>query len=186
MLEELNERIKECRKCRLWKFRKNAVPGMGNPEARIMLIGEAPGAKEDETGLPFVGKAGKLLDEILAELGFDRTKLYITNVVKCRPPHNRDPFEDEILACKPYLDAQIGAIKPLKIVCLGRIAARVVFKKFGVSFDGLSSDHGVIKKINTLWGTLLLMATYHPAAALYNPSLRSKIKEDLKEILVRA
>jgi len=120
-LQEIAEQVRNCRKCDLWKTRKNAVPGEGNPHAEIMFVGEAPGENEDIEGKPFVGAAGKLLTKLITEvLGLKREDVFITNVVKCRPPQNRDPTEEEMTACSPYLRMQIDIIKPKLIVTLGR------------------------------------------------------------------
>ena len=180
-LEELNEIIKKCKKCDLYKYRKNAVPGEGPKNAKIMLVGEAPGRFEDIKGKPFVGAAGKLLDEILEIVGINRNDVYITNVVKCRPPNNRDPTEEEIKKCSPYLDMQISMIKPKLIICLGRHSSKYLIEKFGGKFPSISSIHGKVFKFDTLIGSFYLIPTYHPAAAIYNPSLKNSIIDDMKE-----
>lgn len=178
-LARINAEVSNCRKCPLYLSRKKAVPGEGNPRAEVMLIGEAPGRVEDETGRPFVGAAGKLLDELLHEIGISRGNLYITNVVKCRPPNNRDPTEEEINACKPYLIRQIAAVRPRKIITLGRHSTRVILSLNGLSFSELTKVRGKVFKINIAGVNADVYPTYHPAAALYNPSVRSVIKEDL-------
>jgi len=185
-LEDIERRIESCRKCDLWKLRTKPVPGSGNPKARLMLIGEAPGYWEDQKGLPFVGRAGKLLDELLGSIGLSRNDVYITNIVKCRPPENRDPTEDEIRACAPYLDAQIDAIRPKVIAPLGRHSMRYVLMKFGFKPEPISRIHGKVFEARTLIGRIRIVPLYHPAAALYNPRLRDTLFEDfvrLRELL---
>ena len=122
VLDKLNEQIRKCRKCRLWKDAKNAVPGEGPPNAMVMLVGQNPGAEEDKTGKPFVGRAGKFLNKVLAENGFNREELFITNLVKHTSPQNRKPLPDEIAACAPYLEEQIKAVKPKLVVLMGAVA----------------------------------------------------------------
>ena len=178
-LAKINAEVNNCRKCPLYLSRRKAVPGEGNPRAEVMLIGEAPGRVEDETGKPFVGAAGKLLDELLREIGVNRSSLYITNVVKCRPPNNRDPTEEEINACKPYLIRQIMAVRPRKIITLGRHSTRVILSLNGLSFSELTKVRGKVFKVNIAGINADVYPTYHPATALYNPSVRSVIKEDL-------
>ena len=180
-IKELNEAIKKCKKCDLYKHRKNAVPGEGPENAKIMFVGEAPGRFEDIQGKPFVGAAGKLLNEILQISGIKREEVYITNIVKCRPPNNRDPTEDEIKKCSPYLDLQISLIKPKLIFTLGRHSSRYLIEKFGGKFPSISSTHGKVFKFNTLIGNFYIIPVYHPAAAIYNPVLKNSIIEDIKE-----
>lgn len=177
ILKLYEEKIKNCTKCELHKNRTNFVFSSGNPYARVILIGEAPGYEEDKKGLPFVGKAGKLLTKILEELNIGREKdVYIANVIKCRPPNNRDPNDKEILACKPYLDFQIKIIKPSLLVALGRYSAGLLSNK---PYDRVLKNRGKI--IESIYKIPLLI-TYHPAAALRNPSLEVIIKSDLEKI----
>ncbi len=178
----LIEEIMNCRKCPLHKTRKNPVPGDGDPQADIVFVGEAPGEREDLMGKPFVGAAGKFLDHLLGLVGLDRSKVYITNIVKCRPPGNRDPREEEIEACIPYLWRQIKLIKPKMIVALGRHAARTLYGRAGLKWTNMTRDHGRIVEAVLEGNRVLLAVTYHPAAALYNPRLRSKLEEDFKKI----
>lgn len=174
-LENLHARIRKCRKCRLWKTRKNAVPGEGNPNAEIMLVGQAPGRTEDATGRPFVGRAGKLLTELLAESGLKRNKVFITSVIKCFPPRNRIPKKDEIRACNPYIRKQIELIKPKTIVLLGNVAIKTVLGDAGK----LDKIHG--KKI--VRKGITYIPTYHPAAGIRFPEIRRKIRMDFKNQL---
>lgn len=177
-LEEIANQIKICQKCPLSKNRTKAVPGEGNPQAELMFIGEGPGQQEDLQGRPFVGAAGKLLEEMLNSIKLKKEDVFITNVVKCRPPGNRDPFPDEIETCWPYLVEQIKIIKPKLIVTLGRHA----LEKF-IPGLGISQVHGQAKRreIPEL-GKLIFYPLYHPAAALYQGNLKETLEEDFKKI----
>jgi len=178
-LEKLSLQIKSCEKCPLYKNRKNAVPGEGNWRNRIILIGEAPGFNEDEQGRPFVGKAGKLLEVFLSSVGKKREEVFITNVVKCRPPNNRQPEEEEIKICTSlYLDKQIELIKPKLIVCLGNVSANYIFKKFGLKFESMNKQHGKVFSVSNLFIQTKIIATYHPAAILRNQNLMTAAKAD--------
>jgi len=180
LLEKINEEIKSCKKCPLSETRINAVPGSGNEKAKIMFIGEAPGRNEDIQGLPFVGAAGKFLDELLNEINLSRNDVFITNVAKCRPPNNRDPTKEEIEMCHGYLDRQIEIINP-KIICtLGRFSMEYILDKFNISHGSITISHGKIFEIKNLFGKFLIIPMYHPAAALYNPNLKDTIREDFK------
>ncbi|MFQ6095626.1 MAG: uracil-DNA glycosylase family protein, partial [Candidatus Bathyarchaeia archaeon] len=140
----IEEEVRSCRRCGLWKNRKRAVPGEGSLDASIVFIGEAPGYWEDVKGRPFVGAAGKLLDEMLSKAGFSRSEVYITNILKCRPPRNRDPLPDEIERCTPYLDRQLQIIKPRLIVTLGRHSAKHILSKLGYKISGITRTRGKI------------------------------------------
>jgi DNA polymerase len=168
-LEEIAAGIRECRRCELYKTRTQAVPGEGPADARVMLIGEAPGWNEDQQGRPFVGAAGKFLEELLGAAGLSRGDVFITNIVKSRPPGNRDPLPDEIAACVPWLERQIEVIDPEVIVTLGRFS-------MGQWFPGerISRIHGQPKRV----GRRLIVPMYHPAAALHQQALRETILED--------
>jgi len=172
-LTQLYDQIRVCQKCDLAKGRTNAVPGEGPENAEIMMIGEAPGFHEDRQGRPFVGAAGNLLDELLAIINLKRDQIYICNVLKCRPPQNRDPQPDEMDACKPYLDQQIELIKPKIIITISRFAMARWFAD-----KKISEIHGKPKK----FGNLVVLPMYHPAAALHQPSLRRTLEEDFKKI----
>ncbi|GAB6946586.1 type-4 uracil-DNA glycosylase [Vulcanisaeta sp. JCM 16161] len=183
--DELVNLMLNCTKCKLHLSRRRVVPGEGPLNAKIMIIGEAPGEKEDEEGRPFVGAAGQLLTKLLNSVGIRREEVYITNVVKCRPPNNRDPEPDEIEACRPYLVTQILMIRPQIIVCLGRHSAREILTMAGYpekSVSNISSIRGKVfsAKLGDL--NVKVLPTYHPAAALYNPRLRSIIEEDLRKV----
>ena len=172
--ESLTRECMDCRECALSQTRRHVVFGVGNPQAEILLVGEGPGANEDQQGIPFVGKAGMLLDDMLAIIGLDRTKVYITNIVKCRPPNNRDPMNVEQDACIGYLRRQMALIRPKILVCLGRIAAmRLIDPKFRIT-----KDHGVWFDVDGMRMTAL----YHPSALLRDPGKRPETFDDLKSL----
>ncbi len=173
MLREVAVEVSTCSKCNLCKGRTKAVPGEGIPSAKILFIGEGPGFHEDKQGRPFVGPAGQFLDELLGSISLRRSDVFITNVVKCRPPNNRDPLPEEIKACDNYLDRQIAAIQPQVIVTLGRYS---MTKFFGN--EKISSVHGRARKVNGR----ICIAMYHPAAGLHQASLKDVIREDFKKI----
>jgi len=174
-LDKIRDRILSCQLCRLSKTRTNAVPGEGSYSAEIMFIGEGPGASEDEQGIPFCGASGKFLDEMLASIDLDRSKVFITNTVKCRPPGNRDPEDDEKQICRPYLERQTELINPKIIVCLGRHAAASMLP----GQPSISSIHGkALKRPNGI----VYLPLYHPAAALHNGGLRSTLLGDFQKI----
>lgn len=172
-LLELYEQIRTCTKCDLANGRTNAVPGEGPADAEIMFIGEAPGFHEDREGRPFVGAAGKYLDELLASIGMQREQVYICNVIKCRPPQNRDPLPEEMEACRPYLDRQIELINPRVILTISRFAMARWFPD-----KKISEIHGKPKRI----GNRVIVPMYHPAAALHQPSLKRVLEEDFKRV----
>lgn len=172
--ETLKTECLNCRACALAETRTNVVFGDGATDAEILFIGEGPGQNEDEQGIPFVGRAGQLLDDMLEIIGLDRTKVYIANTVKCRPPKNRDPLNVEQDACIGWLRRQTQLLKPKLIVCLGRIAAKEIIRE---DFK-ITSEHGQ-------WfqrGGVQMMAMYHPAALLRDPSKKPETFEDLKSL----
>lgn len=173
--EELEEKCGNCEKCPLSATRTNCVFGVGNRNARLMFVGEAPGENEDKQGIPFVGRAGQLLDKYLEAVGIDRDSVYIANILKCRPPQNRDPLPEEEDACLDYLREQVRLIKPEIIVCLGRVSAlRLISPDFRIS-----KDHGKWYKK----GTFEITAVYHPSFLLRNPpGKREEMLTDMKEI----
>ena len=172
-LVAIESRVRICQLCALADTRKNAVPGAGRPDADIMLIGEGPGYHENEQGLPFVGAAGKLLDELLAAIGLNREDVYITNVLKCRPPGNRDPQPEEIDACRAYLDRQIELIDPAVIVTLGRFPMARWFPGARIS-----AIHGQPMRI----GARVVVPMFHPAAALHQPKYRPMLHQDFQQL----
>ncbi len=171
-LTELRHKVESCTMCDISKSRKNIVFGEGNEKANLMLVGEAPGREEDIQGRPFVGMAGQLLDRILQAIGFERDEVYICNILKCRPPNNRDPNPDEIDRCLPFLLRQIDFIKPRLILTLGRIAAQILLRKE----EPLNRLRGKIHDYNKM----SLIVTYHPAALLRNPQWKRLVWEDVK------
>jgi uracil-DNA glycosylase family 4 len=173
-LDDLRQDIQNCNRCGLAKTRTHFVFGVGNPEANLMLIGEAPGEEEDRRGEPFVGAAGQLLDKILAAIGFDRAEVYIGNILKCRPPGNRDPLPEEVESCLPYLNRQIEMIGPKLILGLGRIAAQNLL---GTQAP-LSRLRGELHSLNGI----PMMVTFHPAALLRNPEWKRPVWEDVQRL----
>lgn len=172
-LESLQQEVKDCTLCRLSRGRHLAVPGEGPDSPKIMFIGEAPGFHEDQQGRPFVGAAGQFLESLLASINLSRRDVYITNVIKCRPPNNRDPQPDELMTCRPYLDRQIALLKPKIIVTLGRYSMELAFS--GVT---ISRVHGVPKRV----GDIVYFPMFHPAAALHQPKYRSAIEQDMLKL----
>jgi uracil-DNA glycosylase family 4 len=174
-LHTLEQRLGDCRRCGLHGGRTNMVFGEGDPASDIMFVGEGPGMEEDRSGRPFVGRAGALLTKIIQAMGLERENVYITNIVKCRPPGNRDPEPDEISECLPYLEEQIDIIKPRVICALGRVAAQTLLAERGgiSSLRGRFFDYRGIK----------LMPTFHPAACLRQPSNKRLVWEDIKQIM---
>ena len=182
-LEKIDDEVHRCRKCQLGSLRTNAVPGEGNPNAQIVFVGEGPGADEDAQGRPFVGRAGQLLDKVIAAMGLKRSDVFICNILKCRPPDNRDPRPEEIISCLPYLQRQIELINPDVIVALGAHAARTLLNtnkpigqlrgQFHQYYAGLGRP------------SIKLMATYHTAYLLrnYSQENRRRLWEDMKKVL---
>lgn len=173
VLADVREEVSGCTRCELHRSGNNAVPGEGNANARILIIGEAPGWHEDKQGKPFVGNSGKFLTELLEQAGLKRDEVFITNVVKHRPPGNRDPLPDEIMACSVYLERQVAAIDPDVIVTLGRFSMAKYFPGAKIS-----KIHGEAKEV----GGRFVVPMYHPAAALHNGSLRSTIEDDFQKL----
>jgi DNA polymerase len=172
-LEDLVARISSCPDCDLCKTRTRAVPGEGPERVEIMLVGEGPGFHEDQQGRPFVGPAGRFLEELLASVGLKRTDVYITNVVKCRPPENRDPLPTEVEACRKYLHRQIEVLQPKLIVTLGRYSLAWFFPK-----DTISKVHGQVRERDGIH----FLHMYHPAAALHAGGLRQTIQEEFRRV----
>jgi DNA polymerase len=174
--------VEKCRKCELWKTRKKPVFGEGSIDTDILFVGEAPGYNEDLQGRPFVGKAGKILDELLESIGLHRSDIYIANILKCRPPANRNPLKTEIDACTEHLDKQIELIQPKVMVPMGNFACSYIFEKFGLKYDKISNVHGKLFQINTIFGNIKIIPMYHPAVATYNPNTKSTLLADFKMI----
>ena len=174
MLAELGQEIATCRRCALGATRTQAVPGEGPVGARVMFIGEGPGAQEDRSGRPFVGAAGQLLNQLLTHAGLSRADVFITNIVKCRPPGNRDPQPGEAAACRPYLDAQIALLTPRLICLLGKPATHALLSP-GASMNQV---HGVPQEVEGI----VYVPLYHPAAALHQPSLETVLVQDMERL----
>ena len=180
LLDAVTSEVLACVKCRLWKTRKNAVPGEGNPESQIMFVGEAPGYWEDVKGKPFVGDAGKFLDTLLSEIGFSRKDVFICNVLKCRPPKNREPMPDEIQTCTPFLNTQIKAIQPHFIVTLGSYSTAYIFSKANLPFSGITQAHGKFYEATVLGMPVTVFPAFHPAAALYSAKYKKELINDFQ------
>ena len=179
--QELEESIKACAKCSLNELCTQKVIGDGPNNASIVFIGEAPGKEEDLTGKPFVGRAGKVLTQTLNQICLSRESVYITNIVKCRPPNNRDPTEQEKATCSPWLDIQLNLIKPKVIIALGRHSGAYLLAKYNIDKKP-AEVRGQLIPINTLYGKTHIMIAYHPAATLYNPNLRETFKQQLLKV----
>ena len=176
-LEAVRRLLGDCQRCRLARTRTHLVFGTGNPKARLVFVGEGPGEEEDRRGEPFVGKAGQLLDRMIAAMGLSRPAVYIANVVKCRPPGNRTPMEDEVEACKPFLAMQLAVIRPEAIVALGSVAAQTLLQ----TQASISSLRG---RFHTYEG-IPVMPTYHPAYLLRHPEAKRGAWEDLQKVMAR-
>lgn len=170
-LKQVRDELGDCQRCRLAKDRKQIVYGIGNPNADLVLVGEAPGQQEDLTGEPFVGRAGQLLTRMLGTIGLEREQVYICNVIKCRPPQNRDPLSDEVASCSPFLHRQLRAIEPKVIVTLGRFAAATVV--------GVEANLGELRKRIGSWNGVPIVSTYHPSYLLRTPHMKRAAWEDL-------
>ena len=176
-LTEIRDDLGDCRRCKLHTGRTNIVFGVGNPDARLMFVGEGPGADEDEQGEPFVGRAGQLLTQIVKAMGLAREDVYIANVVKCRPPGNRNPEPDEIEACSPFLHAQIASIRPTVIVALGKFAAQTLLQ----TETPISRLRGQFHDL----GGVAVMPTFHPSYLLRTPAAKREVWEDMKMVMQR-
>jgi len=174
-LQELSKMVAVCTRCALHQSRTQTVFGVGNPRAKLMFIGEAPGADEDAKGEPFVGRAGQLLNKIIAAMGMKREDVYIGNILKCRPPQNRDPLPSEVECCEEYLRAQIALIKPKYICALGRIAAHWLLKT--------EAPLGALRTGQHVYEGIPVIVTYHPAALLRNPAFKAPCWEDMKKLM---
>jgi len=181
-IKKLMVSVENCRKCDLWKTRKKPVFGEGSMDTDILFVGEAPGYNEDLQGRPFVGKAGKILDELLESIVLQRSDIYIANILKCRPPNNRSPLKTEIDACTEHLDKQIDLIQPKIMVPMGNFACSYIFEKFGLKYDKISNVHGKLFQINTIFGNVKIIPMYHPAVATYNPDTKNTLLADFKSI----
>lgn len=179
-LDRIASEIVVCPLCGLCKTRKNAVPGEGKSNSQVMFVGEGPGRVEDLEGRPFVGPAGRFLGTLLSEARLPRDDVFICNVVRCRPPRNREPRPDEIEACSPYLDRQIKLIKPKLIVTLGKHSTAHIFQKASLSFTSITREHGELRETNLLDMHVAVFPTFHPAAALHDPKYAELIRRDFQ------
>jgi uracil-DNA glycosylase len=176
MLEKLKKRIGDCKRCELCEQRQNIVFGAGDPDARIFFVGEGPGEEEDKQGEPFVGRAGQLLTDIITKgMGLKRQNVYIANIVKCRPPENRNPKPSEAVTCLPFLKAQIAAVDPEVIVCLGKVAVLYLLQK--------AEPIGQLRGKWSAYNETPVMPTFHPSYLLRNPSAKAEVWEDIQEVL---
>ena len=167
-----------CRRCGLHEGRKNPVVGGGDLDSPLVLVGEAPGRKEDELGKPFVGSAGKILDSMLEGAGLERSRLFITNVVKCHPPKNRRPLSKEVRACTEHLEALLGIISPRVIAPMGNSSTSHILGMYGLERSSIGEVHGMSLEAQAPWGRIVIFPLYHPAAVLYNRSLEGELKRD--------
>jgi len=185
-LRKIKDEVINCKKCPLYEERINGgfypVIGEGNHQAKIMFVGEAPGLQEAKTGRPFCGAAGRILDELLDSVSIKRENVYITNILKDRPPKNRDPQKEEIKVCVPYLERQIELIKPVVICSLGRYAMEFLMEKFGLEdvIEPISKIHGKVFEIKILSQNIKIIPFYHPAVATYNPNMKEVLQKDFQ------
>lgn len=175
-MDRLNQEIRTTEHCPLCPYRTNAVPGEGPIDARLFILGEAPGEEEDKTGRPFVGRAGMFLNKALAEAGLDREKLFITNAVKCRPPKNRKPKADELLSCRPFLDRQLELVQPEWICTLGAVSTNLFLE------GSVTKIHGKVYPIEYKGRKYKLFPTFHPAAVFRVPILKDQIRKDFRKL----
>jgi uracil-DNA glycosylase len=181
-IQLLSDKVVQCKHCDLYKTRTNPVLGEGSLDADLFFIGEAPGFNEDKQGRPFVGRAGAILDELLASIDLKRSDIYISNILKCRPPKNRNPTEKEIKVCTPFLERQIELISPKVIIPMGSFSSEYIFNKFDLHFTKISELHGKVFTKTTLYNTLHILPMYHPAVATYNPNKKNVLLEDIKKV----
>jgi DNA polymerase len=181
-INKLNNEIKSCNKCDLWKNKKNYVIGNGSLDSNIFFIGEAPGYNEDLKGIPFIGRAGKILDDLLFSIGLHRNDVYITNILKCRPPKNRNPSNSEIETCTKYLNYELEIIQPKIISTLGNFSSNFIFNKYGIKYEKISKIHGKIFKKDCIHDKLYIIPQFHPAVGVYNNNKIKILFKDFKTI----
>jgi len=183
-LKEIRDIVLKCKRCKLHETKKNYVFGDGDENTDILFISEAPGALEDKSGRMFVGRSGGVFDELLASINLSRGDIFVTNILKCRPPLNRNPKTNEIEACIPFLNMQINNIKP-KIICtMGNYATQFIMKKYGLNtkIEGISKIHGKVFSVSGLFGSIKIVPLYHPAVGTYNPETKKVLIKDFKII----
>ncbi|KYK22983.1 DNA polymerase [Thermoplasmatales archaeon SG8-52-4] len=181
-MKNITHLINKCKKCDLYKTRNKPVVGEGSIDSNILFIGEAPGHNEDISGKPFVGRAGKIFDELLSSIDMKRNDVFITNILKCRTQNNRNPFKGEIEACTKFLTDQINIIKPKIIVTLGNFAKDFMFKKYKLENEKISKIHSKVFKVKSSYGIVKIIPLYHPAVATYNPNTKSTLLKDFSTI----
>ncbi|HQK55805.1 MAG TPA: uracil-DNA glycosylase [Methanolinea sp.] len=183
-MEALAGQIGSCRKCALALSRTKTVPGEGPAPCRVMLVGEGPGKKEDESGRPFVGRAGAILSDLLAQIDLSRDEVFITSVVKCRPPGNRTPGKEEIAACMPFLERQIAILSPVIVVPMGRVATSAIFSRYGIAFPSFREVRGkrFLMSENETGREMSVIPVYHPAVITHNPPARAALEEDFTRL----
>ena len=182
-MKSLNDDVSACRDCGLHRTRNKPVPGEGSLDARIIFIGEAPGSNEDMQGRPFVGRAGMFLDELLSSVGLKREDVFIANILKCRPPGNRNPKAEEIRSCTSYLDRQIATIAPETICPMGNFATSYILEKYGLKPEPIGRIHGKSFRIKNLLLDARIIPLYHPASAVYNPKMKYTLLDDFKRMV---
>ena len=182
-MNQITSEARSCLECSLGEYRKNVVVGSGSLDAEIVLIGEAPGRKEDESGLPFVGSAGKLLDGLLESVGLRREDVFIGNILKCRPPGNRRPKKTEVEACEGYLMRQLEIIKPRVIAPMGNSALSYFQSRYGFGDEVIGDAHGKVYEVDASWGRVKVIPLYHPAAAIYRRHLLGELEEDMRKLV---
>jgi uracil-DNA glycosylase family 4 len=182
-LEEVSREVVACSLCGLYEGRLNPVPGEGDPDSPVVFVGEAPGREEDEQGRPFVGSAGRLFDRLLGEAGMEREGVYITNILKCRPPGNRRPKSGEIAACSKHLERQLEIIVPTVISPMGNSATGHLMRRFGLKRRSIGRVHGKLYPVEAPWGRAYVFPLYHPAAVLYNRRLEDELRLDLEALM---
>jgi len=185
-IKKIANQIENCKKCDLYKTRNKPVSGYGSVDANILFIGEAPGYNEDIQGIPFVGKAGKIFDQLLKSVNLERKNIFITNIVKCRPEKNRNPSQNEIENCSDYLNQQIEIIQPKIIITLGNFASKFIFEKYGLNYENISKIHGSKFEIKTESRSIIIIPMFHPAVATYNPNKINVLLEDFKKINIQS
>jgi uracil-DNA glycosylase family 4 len=181
-IKALVKRIAKCDRCSLAKTRTNTVPGKGSVDSKVMFIGEAPGKNEDLQGVPFIGRAGDIFDKLLNSINLNREQIYICNILKCRPPKNRNPSIEEMKSCVRHLDAQIKIINPQIIATLGNFSTKYVFEKFNLKYTTISQVKGRPTSISSSLGERIIMPLFHPAVAIYNQNRLQELKDDFKVI----
>ena len=181
-MKNIANSVIKCKKCKLYKTRNKPVVGEGSIDSNILFIGEAPGRNEDISGKPFVGRAGRIFDDLLKSIKLERNDVYITNILKCRTHNNRNPVKAEIEACSKYLTYQIDIIKPKIIVTLGNFAKAFIFKKFGLENERISKIHSRVYNLDSSYGYINIIPLFHPAVATYNPKKKSTLLKDFNVI----